>query len=104
MLQMTLGPYIQLGRAACGHFNSLDLKCCKSGYKKEPLELPTISIVIEIHKSAIFDRLKINIFCLEFMTRRRIRLKEKRRKRRKMWGLSFEKIGDNVIVQKPMTL
>jgi hypothetical protein len=60
MLQMTLGPYIQLGRAACGHFNSLDLKCCKSGYKKEPLELP--SIVIEIHKSAIFDRLKINIF------------------------------------------
>jgi hypothetical protein len=26
------------------------------------------------------------------------------RKRRKKWGLSFKKIGDGVIAQKPMTL
>jgi hypothetical protein len=32
MLQITLHL---LGRAACGHFNSKDLKCFKSGYKKK---------------------------------------------------------------------
>jgi hypothetical protein len=26
------------------------------------------------------------------------------RKRRKQWGLSFKKIGDDLIAQKPMTL
>jgi hypothetical protein len=38
------------------HFNSLDLKCFKSGYKKKA----TSAVSIEIHKGAIFDRLKIN--------------------------------------------
>jgi hypothetical protein len=44
---------------------------------------------------------KVPIFFIRRLGSRRVYQKEK--KKRKKWGLSFLKIGDDVIAQKPMT-